>query len=63
MRKIEREYRQLASQCGFGVLEIESRNGHYALVFEAGRVWASGTPSDCRNRVNVLAQIRRLHCG
>lgn len=61
MRKIEREYAKLTKQRGFTLRKIEARNGHYALHFDCGVVFAASTPSDCRNRANVLAQIRRLH--
>lgn len=60
MRKIERDYIQMAKQCGLDPLEIKHKNGHYALRFESGVVHAAGTPSDRRNRANVLAQLRRL---
>ncbi len=61
MRKIERDYALICSSAGFDVLWIEQRHGHYALIFEAGKVFCAGTPSDRRNRANVLSAIRRLH--
>lgn len=60
MRKIERDYIRMSEQCGLHLLEIRLRNGHYALRFNAGVVYAAGTPSDCRNRANVMSQMRRL---
>ena len=61
MRKIEREYITLCRQEGVPLLGLETRGGHIALHFEAGMVIAASTPSNCRNRANVLAQVRRLH--
>jgi hypothetical protein len=60
MRKIQREYMQLCVVCGAALRDIQMRNGHYALYFDEGVVFAPGTPSDRRNRKNVAAQIRRL---
>lgn len=60
MRKIEREYIKLSQQCGLDLIRIEHRSGHIALHFGCGVVFAAGTPSDCRNRANVLGQMRRL---
>ena len=60
MRKIERDYIRMSEQCSLNLLEIKQRNGHYALRFESGVVHAAGTPSDRRNRANVLSQLRRL---
>lgn len=63
MRKIEREYARAADQCGVKLRRMEARNGHIALYFDAGTIFAAGTPSDRRNRANLIAQIRRLHKG
>ncbi len=60
MRKIERDYIRMSDQCGLDLLEIKLRNGHYALRFSTGIVYAAGTPSDRRNRANVMSKLRRI---
>ncbi|CUX81410.1 MAG: hypothetical protein HLUCCA05_12765 [Roseibaca calidilacus] len=61
MRKVEREYVKLCQAEGFDLIGIERSHRHLKLRFEVGTVLCAGTPSDCRNRLNVRAQIRRLH--
>lgn len=60
MHKIKREYTQLCAQIGVDLLQIGNRKGHLALHTASGTIFVSGTPSDCRNRSNVLAQIKRM---
>ena len=61
MKKSHREYRQLCDSEGVNLLGIEPRGRHLALQFERGFVIAASTPSDHRARLNLRAQIRRLH--
>lgn len=61
MNRQEREYRAACAAAGFDLLAIEQRGKHLALHFDAGVVFAAKTPSDRRNRANVVSQVRRLH--
>jgi len=61
MKKSLREYRQICSTEGVSLLGFEQRGRHVALHFERGFVIAASTPSDHRARLNLRAQIRRLH--
>lgn len=61
MRKIEREYVQMSEQCGLDLLAIKvTKNGHYCLRFVSGTIHAAGSPSDRRNRANILARMRKI---
>lgn len=60
MRKIEREYAELCAHSGVELHYIEARKGHLALHTAIGTIFVGGTPSDRRNRANVLAMLRRL---
>lgn len=61
MRKIERDYVLWCQSEGFTVEQVEHRGKHIALHFHVGVAIVAATPSGCRNRQNVVAQIRRLH--
>lgn len=61
MRKIVREYIQMSERLGFNLRDIQLRNGHYALHYDAGTIFAAGTPSDNRNRANIAGLMKRLH--
>ncbi len=61
MNRQEREYHAVCAAEGFDLLGIEQRGKHLALHFDAGVVFAAKTPSDRRNRANVVAQVRRIH--
>ena len=56
-----REYRKMCRQEGVDLLYIEKGRKHCRLVFEAGFVTASVTPSNNRNLVNVRSAVRRMH--